>query len=869
MNEESLFAEVLTKKGKARTAFLDEHCQDDMELRQRLEALLRAHDNPDPFLEARTPAALPTMDEPIAERPGAVIGPYKLVEQIGEGGMGTVWMAQQQEPVKRVVALKLIKAGMDSKQVIARFEAERQALALMEHPNIAKVLDGGTVGQTFLSAASPIGRQECLPHIGRPDFVMDLVKGVPITKYCDEHHLTPRQRLELFIPVCQAIQHAHQKGIIHRDLKPSNVLVALYDGKPVPKVIDFGVAKAAGQSLTDKTLVTGFGNIVGTLEYMSPEQAEVNQLDIDTRSDIYSLGVLLYELLTGSTPFTRKELEKAGMLEMLRMIREQEPSKPSTKLSTAEGLPTLAANRGTEPSKLTKLVRGELDWIVMKALEKDRNRRYETANGFAMDVQRYLADETVLACPPSMLYRARKFARRNRGALLIAGFVLFVLVLLGGGAGWIVRERAERQALTEERVNLALQDATELQLQAKWQDALEAAKRAEAILAGGGGEELRARVQVLHKDLVMVLDLEAIRLPRAVRGVEGGYDVNWADAAYAEKFRDYGIDVDALEPGEAAACIRARSIWHELTVALDSWAILRRDLPGVTDASWKRLLAVARAADPDPWRNQIREAIKLQQTEVVRELARSDKVKDLPLETLVLLVDVAGREGTYKEAELMAVLRLAQRKFPGDFWVNFKLAYAYDFAPPPYQQFDEAIRFYTAALAARPRNAPTHMYLGMALLHHGKFEEALARLQCAHELNPEDAACRNTLAWHLATCPKPGFRDPSQAMGLASKAVELAPAKPAYWNTLGVAQYRAGSWHQAIRSLEKAEALAPGRHVAWNAYFLAMAHWQLGEKEPAHKEYERALEWMERNRPKDEELRRFRAEAEELMGVKK
>jgi WD40 repeat protein/serine/threonine protein kinase len=380
-----------------------------------LEALLAAADAPDSLLDH--PAASgteATLEQPTTESTGTVIGPYKLLEQIGEGGMGTVWMAQPNVPVKRVVALKLIKAGMDSKQVIARFEAERQALALMDHASIARVLDAGTTSA------------------GRPYFVMDLVKGVPITRYCDEHHLTPRQRLELFIPVCQAIQHAHQKGVIHRDLKPSNVLIALYDGKPVPKVIDFGIAKAAGQALTEKTLVTGFGSIVGTLEYMSPEQAEMNQLDIDTRSDIYSLGVLLYELLTGSPPFTRKQLEQSGVLEMLRVIREQEPTKPSTKLSTAERLPTLAANRGTEPARLTRLVRGELDWIVMKALEKDRARRYETANAFAMDIDRYLNDEPVQACPPSAMYRVRKFARRNKRVAVVASFAFALLVVAVG-----------------------------------------------------------------------------------------------------------------------------------------------------------------------------------------------------------------------------------------------------------------------------------------------------------------------------------------------------------------------------------------------------------------------------------------------------
>src|SRR5690349_4072760 len=307
---------------------------------------------------------------------------------------------------------------------------------------------------------------------------MDLVKGVPITRYCDEHHLTPRQRLELFLPVCQAVQHAHQKGIIHRDIKPSNVLVALYDGRPVPKVIDFGVAKAAGQPLTEQTLVTGFGAIVGTLEYMSPEQAEINQLDIDTRSDIYSLGALLYELLTGSTPFSRQELEKAGVLEMLRLIREQEPAKPSTKLSTAEGLPALAANRGTEPAKLTKLVRGELDWIVMKALEKDRNRRYETANGLALDIQRYLADEPVQACPPSTVYRFRKLLSRNKALFATATVVAATLLVASAIVAWkwydadmarltLAEERGkqatERAERARERADRAKERADQLQ----------------------------------------------------------------------------------------------------------------------------------------------------------------------------------------------------------------------------------------------------------------------------------------------------------------------------------------------------------------------------------------------------------------------
>jgi WD40 repeat protein/serine/threonine protein kinase len=420
--------------------YVAEACGGDAELEQRVGHMLRLHLAAGSFLErpavggVTVPAPRPTQGTALYrpagdDAPGSVIGPYKLLQQLGEGGMGAVFMAEQTHPVQRKVALKLVKTGMDSKSVLARFEAERQALALMDHPNIARVFDAGTTDR------------------GLPYFVMELVKGVPITTYCDDHQLTCEERLGLFVSVCQAVQHAHQKGIIHRDIKPSNVMVCLYDGEPVPKVIDFGIAKATGQRLTDKTLFTEVGAVVGTLQYMSPEQAEVNQLDVDTRSDVYSLGVLLYELLTGTTPLERNRLKAVALLEVLRLIREEEPPRPSTRLSTTQGLPAIAAKRGLEPRRLNGVVRGELDWIVMKALEKDRNRRYETANGFAMDVRRFLADEPVQACPPSAGYRFRKFARRNKPALVtVAAAAVVVLIVVAGLATsnfLITREQRE------------------------------------------------------------------------------------------------------------------------------------------------------------------------------------------------------------------------------------------------------------------------------------------------------------------------------------------------------------------------------------------------------------------------------------------
>jgi eukaryotic-like serine/threonine-protein kinase len=419
-----------------RASYLDQACAADPPLRQKVEALLAAYQQAGSFLEAGPAGGAGTLDQPVTEPLGTVIGPYKLLQQIGEGGMGTVFMAEQTNPVQRKVALKVIKAGLDSRQVIARFEAERQALAMMDHVNIARVFDGGTT------------------EAGRPYFVMELVHGVPITKYCDDNRLTPRERLELFVPACQAIQHAHQKGIIHRDVKPSNVMVTLYDGKPVPKVIDFGVAKATEQKLTERTLFTQYGAMVGTLEYMSPEQAELSALGADTRSDIFSLGVLLYELLTGNTPLTHKRMKDAAYAEILRMIKEEEPPKPSTRLSdSGEALASISAQRHTEPAKLAKLMRGELDWIVMRALEKDRNRRYETANGFAADVKRYLNDEPVQACPPSAWYRLRKLVRRNKGPVLAASVVMLALVvgIIGTTGGLIRAMMAEADAARNER----------------------------------------------------------------------------------------------------------------------------------------------------------------------------------------------------------------------------------------------------------------------------------------------------------------------------------------------------------------------------------------------------------------------------------
>jgi serine/threonine protein kinase/tetratricopeptide (TPR) repeat protein len=452
--EEALFdAASRLADPAARRAFLEQACAGDSDLLAKLEKLIEAGTEAEvffkdagrfdiPFLQRSTKSAGNRAESAFDEGLGNRIGHYKLLQKIGEGGGGVVFMAEQEEPVRRKVALKIIKLGMDTKSVIARFEAERQALAMMDHPNIARALDAGAT------------------VTGRPYFVMELVRGIKITDYCDQNRLDTRQRLGLFIQVCQAIQHAHQKGIIHRDIKPSNILVTLNDGVPVPKVIDFGIAKATEARLTDKTLFTAYEQIIGTPAYMSPEQAEMSGLDIDTRSDIYSLGVLLYELLTGRTPFDPKKLLQNGLVEMRRTLREQEPQRPSTMVTTMQAaeLTAAAAQRHAEPPKLISLLRGDLDWIVMKTLEKDRRRRYETANGLTMDIKRYLASEPVIARPPTRLYRFQKLVRRNKVVFAAGGAVaaaLFIGITVSTRLFFMEKAARQRAVAAEQQAELA------------------------------------------------------------------------------------------------------------------------------------------------------------------------------------------------------------------------------------------------------------------------------------------------------------------------------------------------------------------------------------------------------------------------------
>jgi eukaryotic-like serine/threonine-protein kinase len=781
--EEAIFLASLDKAtGPERIAYVAAACAGNEALHHRVLELLAGHDTSRGPLDA-PPVAVGATADGGSERPGTQIGSYKLLQKIGEGGFGVVYMAEQVEPVRRRVALKVIKPGMDTRHVIARFEAERQALAVMDHPHIARVLDGGTTAS------------------GRPYFVMELVRGTPITEYCDENSLPVRERLQLFASVCQAIQHAHTKGIIHRDIKPTNVLVTRQDGQAVVKVIDFGIAKAIGQRLTDKTVFTDFAQMIGTPLYMSPEQAELSGTDIDTRSDVYSLGVLLYELLTGSTPVSKEQLKRAAFDEIRRIIREDEPQKPSTRVSSAESAPSIAAQRHTEPARLTKLIRGELDWIVMKALEKDRNRRYETANGFALDIQRYLHDEPVQACPPTVGYRLRKFAYRNCRALATAALLaVALLVTLGAVAvsvGWTARDKAARQAAVEKEAEGALGEAERWAEQENWSEALAAVKRGEGVLAGGGSDELRRRLQQLRKDLELIFRLEQIELV-GVEVKNFGFEWKAVDQGYEQAFIDNGIDVLNLPVEEAAARIQARErMAIPLVVALDYWASTASSRTG---AEREKMRKVAGAVDPDPWRLQVREAVQKGDGKALAELANTLNVGLQPRNSLVVLKHGLLFHGLPDKS--LEVLKILQRQNPGDFWVNYWLARETNVFRPA--EREDARAFATAAVAIRPTSAAAHHYLGIILRESGRLDEAIRCFDKAIQLEPNHGSAFHNRGW---TFYLQGNLD--EAIVCCRKAIELSPKNPWAYFYLGNTLRAQNKLDEALAHFQKTIELDP------------------------------------------------------------
>jgi len=721
----------------------------------------------------------------------------------------------------------------------------------MDHPNIAKVFDGGAT------------------ESGRPYFVMELVKGVPITKYCDEHRLMLRQRLELFVPVCQAVQHAHQKGVIHRDLKPSNVLVALYDGRPVPKVIDFGVAKATGQKLTDKTLFTDFGAVVGTLEYMSPEQAELNQLDIDTRSDVYALGIVLYELLTGTTPLERKRLREVALLECLRIIREEEPPKPSTRLSTTEQLPLIAAKRGLEPKKLSGQIRGDLDWMAMKCLEKDRNRRYETANGLAMDVQRYLADEAVLASPPSAWYQLRKFARRHKAGLWTTAAASLILAVATVGVCWALwdqsRQRAElasRMSDTEKTVTAALvkaglsadragrqRSSTSEEARAAlvdWREAMAGVAEADAALSTGAATDgLRERLADLRHLIRSGTDREQ-RMEKLFRELDNARmaSADWEQssfnhaksaAEYADALVGYGLEIKPWVTEQLAGHIRAEdpAIRAALLVALDDWAL--QAFHARTSPSASELRALATATDDDPWRQQVRDAAAAQDWPKLKNISVEARTMQLPASSLNMLATLLMDAG--KDTDAIALLRWARVEYPDDFWILFwrgVLSLNKGHQQPTPLELQEAVGCFEAALALRPRATAAHINVGLALDAKMRPDDAMAEYKKAIKLDP-----KMWEGYHNLGSVLQGKNQFDDAIAEYHKALALDPKKAIIFYSLGNALFSKNQFDDAIEEYQKAIALEPERPVVH--YGLAQALRAKNRLDDAIAEYKKAI----------------------------
>jgi len=887
---ETIFGDAIEiASPEERQAFLDRECQDDPSLRQEVEKLVLDYFRAGDFLEQPlAQIAAPTIDQLITEKPGTVIGPYKLLQQIGDGGMGVVYMAEQREPVKRRVALKIIKPGMGTQQVIARFEAERQALAMMDHPNIAKVLDAGATDS------------------GRPYFVMELVNGISVTQYCDEQHLTPKERLELFVPICQAVQHAHQKGIIHRDLKPSNVMVALYDEQAVPKVIDFGVAKATSRALTEKTIFTQFGQVVGTVEYMSPEQAQRNQLDIDTRSDVYSLGVLLYELLTGDTPFDRQRLRSAAFEEMLRIIREEEPPKPSTKVSGSEAIASIAANRKIEPAKLSILVRGELDWIVMKALEKDRGRRYSTATSFAEDIQRYLNDEPVVACPPSARYRFRKFVRRNRpliatGALVTAALVLGLLgttwqairannqSLRATSAERLAKQRLEREQDSRKQVSVERDKAlaAEEAADTRFQIATEAVERYlddvanDSELQSGNFHQLRKRllesaVPFYEK---LVEEKPQDRDQRSAQGLAHGklwrleyYYFSNFDAARShaeqalnifEQLSDEHPDDHAIRSQLASSHTQMGMVLtqlgdtqqrrHHFELALGISCQLAEEFPEETGYQCQL------ATHCGNWANYVGDSeqtkhFRQKSVEIFERLhSKFPDSRDYRDQLAFFLNNMPDLPDLQRSLEIREIL---VRDFPDVRQYRDRVTDSLDRIGGWYEKhgsWEQAYQHYDKALAilaelAREFSIPDYKYK-LAKTHNALVNLHQTRMETseADEHYGQALPVLDSLATELRHVAR--YRDL-----LIHVHCEI-----------GKERYREGDWQTALESLKQADKMKDGG-LDYHRFFMAMAHWQLGDLEDARAVYWDAVGKTTTGIGNDEQ-RGFRTEAEQLLGI--
>ncbi len=840
---ERLFSAALEKDTpKEQEAFLDGACGDDVDLRTQVQELLRVHGQVGSFLDVPPVDPNATVEFRATHAADRTrIGRYKLLQEIGEGGFGVVHMAEQEEPVRRKVALKIIKLGMDTKQVIARFEAERQALALMDHPNIARVLDAGAT------------------ETGRPYFVMELVRGITITEYCDQNKLSAAERLELFLPICHAVQHAHQKGIIHRDLKPNNVLVTLHDSKPVPKVIDFGIAKATSQRLTEKTLFTGFRQFLGTPEYMSPDQADISGLDVDTRTDIYSLGVLLYELLTGTTPFDGKTLRGASYDEILRTIREVEPPTPSARLHTlsaTQDAAAIARLRRTEPAALSRQLRGDLDWIAMKAMEKDRTRRYQTANDLAADIERHLRNEPVLAGPPGAAYKFSKFVRRNRFGVL-AGSVVGAALLIGlslAMAGLIQANRAraalevERDAATaaraaeQEQRTMAEASANDARAQAT--KSVTVSQFLQEMLGSVDPSKARGRevsVRYVLDEAAGKLDEGALvehpEVEATVRMTLGEtyetlglYDAAEVHLRRAATLRSRYLgeeDPDTLRSNRAlAGILRIRGNFAEAESLLRQTAETQSRVLGEEHPDTLTTMNELALALWGPGRHAEAESIHRRTLEIQRRVLGEEHVSTL--ESMVHLGHVCGVVGKPAEAEalLRRALERCQRvlgeEHPSTTDAMEKLGQFVEAQGDD----EEAERLYrrTYELDRRildpdhPRTQVVMNSLIRVLDRQEKVAEArpivadrLAHLRRAAERPDANARALNAYAWALLTCEPADLRNPDAALANARRAVELdGGADAGTLETLALAFRMTGDLDQAIETQRNAVALARG-----------------------------------------------------------